>query len=216
MPFKSGGVVLSASDGSYVAATGIDGSVTVATVAGDPLPTQPPRPPTASATPTVAVTPTPVDTITVPAVEIGRVSGAAGDVVQITATLRLANNEEVVATQNDLCVPPGVRIAPKPNGKPDCTVNPDIIKTWTKFSFQPAPLASSAVCTGLRAVVIPAPDDADIPISDGAVLYTCKLDIAADATGSLVLHVTHVVMSDSLGQSVPGAAGIDGVIDIVP
>jgi hypothetical protein len=70
----------------------------------------------------------------------------------------------------------------KANGKPDCAVNPAINKNGTMFSNQP-PGCSGSACNAVKALVL-ALDNTDV-IPDGAVLYTCNVNIAATASGTV-------------------------------
>ena len=208
-PLMLSDVILSDPNGARVDAASVDGSITVS---GALLPTETPTPtspPGPSAT--VTATAAPIGTVTHPSVVLSRVSAAAGSIVDFAATLALPNDERIVATQNDITFPPGVRISATANRKPDCRVNPDISKESTSFTFHP-PLCAGADCTGMRALVLSL--SSLHPISNGAVLYTCKLEIASPAEGTLPLRVTGVVMSDPDGNPVPNAEGIDGLITV--
>ncbi len=212
-PLTVSGVLIYDPNGVRFGGLGVEGSISVS---GAPLPTETPTPtspPTPSATATA--TATPLGTVTLPSVVLSRVSGAAGSVVISAATLALPHDEIVAGTQNDIGFPPGARVSAAANGKPDCSVNPDIRKENTSFVFRP-PHCAGAECTGMRTIVVStgSSEDTRRPIANGAVLYTCRLEIAPTAEGTLPLRVTGVVMSDPDGNRVPDAEGIDGLITV--
>lgn len=210
-PLTISGVLMTDPTGAQVHATGVDGLITVS---GAPVPTETPTP---SPEPSAATTPTPVGTITHPSIVLSHVSGAAGSIVMFDATLALPTGEIIVAAQNDIRFPAGARIATRPDGKPDCQVNPDIHKDNTSFAFQP-PSCAGADCIGMRTLIVSlgTAEETQRPIPNGAVLYTCRLNIAQTAEGTLPLAITGVVMSDPDGNRTPDAEGIDGLVTITP
>ena len=114
------------------------------------------------------------------------------------------------AVQNDIIFDRHTAVAARANGKPDCVVNPAIDKNASGFAFQPPTCASSGDCDRLRAVII-AIDNSDL-IPNGAVLYTCSVDIAADAApGTYPLENIEVVASAPQGVRVM-STGTDGQI----
>ena len=78
------------------------------------------------------------------------------------------------------------RIAALGNGTPDCTVNEDIMKSLSD-AFQP-PDCEGDACTAYKAIIISLENTDEIP--DGSLLFTCHVQIAADATGTLELACT--------------------------
>ena len=113
----------------------------------------------------------------------------------------------VVGAQVDITYSPTGNIAfvRDVNGRPDCTVNPEINKSSTTFTFQP-PGCSAGSCTSARAVVFSSEDVE--PIADGAVLYTCRVQIAADASaGAYPLTAGGTVLSAPSGGRVCGPGG---------
>src|SRR5262249_33267955 len=73
------------------------------------------------------------------------------------------------------------------------------------FAFEPSPCSHSE-CTALRAIVI-ALDNTD-PIPNGALLYTCRLDIAPGAApGTYQLRSSELGASTPDGDAVPMGAG---------
>jgi hypothetical protein len=141
----------------------------------------------------------------------GNASGNAGQQVTVTITLSTGGNE-VAGTQNDIGFQPSTRVAAKANGRPDCVVNGDIDKGATFLEFRPRG-CSGATCTGIRALVLATDNVSAIP--DASVLYTCKVNIAADATnGDHILAVTGVILSDPAGNAVPGASGQNGTVTV--
>jgi len=104
-----------------------------------------------------------------------------GTTVEVSATLKTGGGQ-VAGTQNDFTFATAenrkVTVVRKTNGRPDCTVNPEISKGSTTFAFQPPSCAAEA-CTAVRAIVFSSEDVE--PIADDATLYTCKVQVAADA-----------------------------------
>lgn len=187
------GAIASDPDGNQLETGGTSGAVLVE---GGPEPT---------ATPTN----TPGAQCGPPDIEFPTVPAQAGTQVTVEATLR-AGNASITGTQNDFAFSAPLAIAAKANGKPDCTVNPDIEKPDASFSFQPSG-CTGASCTSIRATILPI-DNLD-PIPDGSVIYTCKINIASGATeGNYPLIVTGVIFSDPSGNQVPGATGCSGEV----
>jgi MYXO-CTERM domain-containing protein len=108
---------------------------------------------------------------------IGSATGEAGDTVSFDVTLETGT--DVAGTQNDIAFAAPIAIAAKTNGRPDCTVNPDIEKGGTSFAFQPSGCTVGETCTGVRALVL-ALDNVD-PIPTDSVLYSCNVNIAEGA-----------------------------------
>ena len=121
-------------------------------------------------------------------------------------TVRLASGgQAVAAVQADLLLPAGITAKTKPNGRPDCSVNPEIRKPSTAFGFLPES-CSGASCTTVRAIVT-ATENVE-PIADGAVLFTCNVTIQASGT----VAVTNVVLATPSGGRIAGATGREGQV----
>jgi hypothetical protein len=127
---------------------------------------------------------------------VGSASGEAGDTVSFDVTLETGT--DVAGTQNDIAFAAPIAIAAKTNGRPDCTVNPDIEKGGTSFAFQPSGCTVGETCTGVRALVL-ALDNVD-PIPTDSVLYSCNVNIAENAEDGVY----------PLTCSNPGASDPDG------
>jgi hypothetical protein len=174
-------------DGSSVSGTytcsGPYGSVTSSfsgtrTTTATPLPsTTRTRTPTRTPTPTSMATPKRTPT-TVVTIQVGSAAGGAGDTVTLPVSLS-TGGWVVAGTQNDIAFAGSAPIQAKTNGKPDCTVNPDIGKEASSFSFHPSGCTPGTDCTGIRAIILSVADPSPIP--DGSVLYTCKIKIGAGA-----------------------------------
>ena len=160
-------------------------------------------------TPSPDLTPRPTRTPTQPLppevfIAGGRVEVAAGGRGQLPIALN-AGARQVAGTQNDIDFAPGIAVAARANGRPDCTVNPAIDKNGTAFSFQPPQCLASNSCTSMRALVLSFESVAAIP--DGAVLYTCALDVAAGvAPGTYPLRVWMPGASTPDGSDIPAGA----------
>ncbi len=145
--------------------------------------------------------------------DVESVTGARGDAVQFGVTLH-TQGQSVAASQNDLTFDPTVPVAARANGRPECSVNPDIDKNATAFSFLPTGCRPGVDCGGLRAIVLATDNNAAIP--DGAVLYTCKVAIRPDTTpGSYPLFAVNVILSDPNGGRIVTTTN-SGVINVVP
>jgi hypothetical protein len=141
----------------------------------------------------------------------GSASGAAGTVVSIDVTLA-SEGEQVIATQNRIDYPPQTRIAAA-DGQPACAVNPAIDKNATGFRFHPLGCDPATTCTSVRVFVL-AFDNLE-PIADGSRLYTCDVQIAADApAGIYPLTVTELGASAAGGVVLP-TSGVDGAVTVV-
>jgi len=144
-------------------------------------------------------------------ISLSNVSAKPGQTAQITATLG-SGGVRVAGTQNDIGFDPRqVAIARKGNGKPDCSANAGIGKEGTAFSFQP-PGCAGAACTGIRALVLSLSSVDAIP--NGSVLYTCTVQVAAQASaGKQPLRLSRVGFSDPAGKAL-GGGGVDGSVTV--
>jgi len=141
---------------------------------------------------------------------IGSAAGAQGDFVPVDVSLQ--TGVEVAGTQNDINFMPQAAIAAGSNGKPMCSVNPDIDKGGTSFAFQPPGCTVGTSCTAVRALVL-ALDNVN-PIPNGAVLYTCTIAIAEDAAdGSYPLTCSNAGASDPDGGALATNC-VDGAVDV--
>lgn len=147
-----------------------------------------------------------------PAVVLDKVSGAPGQAVSFSATLR-TGGATVAGAQNDIQFDPvNTPLASKSAGKPQCAVNPAIGKNATAFTLRPNKCSGRA-CTGMRALVLSVTDT--WPIADGSVLYTCTVRIPSTAQpGTYPLAISAVAMSTPDGQEVPRATGVAGAITV--
>lgn len=167
-----------------------------------------------NATPRVTwtVTPSPTSTPT-PApfgeLEVSTVHGAPGETVTVAVTLH-AGTAVIAGTENDIEFDRiNARIARNPDGSPDCAVNAQIRKPATTFSFQPHG-CSGVGCFAIRALVF-AFDT--LPIPDGLLLYTCTVNISAQAEANFYpLRISNVALSDPQGNEVVSAATNGGII----
>ena len=143
-----------------------------------------------------------------PQIVLGKVSGAAGQKVKVNATLH-TGGENLAGTQNDIGFDPAqISIPAKSNGRPDCAANGALGKEGTAFSFLPAGCKQGS-CNSVRALVLSLSDVAPIP--DGAMLYTCTVQIAPSAKGAQALSLTRVGFSSPSGQAVTGG-GVNGTV----
>jgi hypothetical protein len=145
-----------------------------------------------------------------PQIVLGKVSGAAGQKVKVNATLQ-SGGQKLAGTQNDIGFDPAqISIPAKSNGKPDCAANGALGKEGTAFSFLPAGCKTGA-CTSVRALVLSL-SSVD-PIPDGAMLYTCTVQISSAAKGAQALSPSRVGFSSPSGQAVNGG-GVNGSVTV--
>lgn len=180
-----------------------------------PGPVFPTATPSLTVTPTSPVptaTPTPSPTITPGGVVISleTVTGDPGEEVTFSATLT-TGVATVGAVQNQIGFDGFTTpIGALENGSPDCTVNATLDKQ-ASFVFQPAGCTGTD-CTTLAAAVLSVVGPIGA-IPDGAMLYTCRVKIAAAAPpGTYPLTIGAVVAGDLEGTPVPDAAGLPGAI----
>jgi hypothetical protein len=154
----------------------------------------------------------PAARVGLPQLALGTVSGAAGQTVLVSAILR-SGSERLAGTQNDIGFDPRqIAIPAKSNGKPDCAANGALGKEGTAFSFLPSGCQKSGNCSSVRALVLSLSNVE--PIADGAVLYTCRVTIAAGASaGAHPLAISRVGFSSPNGQAVHGA-GANGSVTV--
>jgi hypothetical protein len=138
------------------------------TPAATPTDTAPPDP-----TPTATATPADVT------IRIGRAQGEAGSTTEVGVTLHTAG-KHVLGTVNEVYFAADTPIRAKPDGTPDCAVNPELGKDLTSFAFRP-PECSETACTGTRALVVGFEVNPGGAIPDGAELYRCVVTISAAA-----------------------------------
>ena len=145
-------------------------------------------------------------------IDIGSASGVPGSEVTFAVSLQTMG-ASILGTQNRIDFERATAVAALPNGSPDCAVMPAIHKSATGFRFLPLGCDPAADCQSVRAIVV-AFDNLD-PIPDGAVLYTCRVAIAANAApGTYVLHNAETDGSAAAGQEVV-TTGSDGSVDVV-
>lgn len=139
----------------------------------------------------------------------GTSSGAPGTAVGFPVLLH-TGGATVGSTQNDLTFDPlHTPIRALPSGDPDCTVGSAITAPIADFSFEP-PGCTGAACTGVSAIVF----SLLAPIPDGAVLYTCTVDIAAGASGTYPMVIGNASSASPTGDSLP-TSGSDGSVVVV-
>jgi len=149
-----------------------------------------------------------------PTLELSRAHGRPGASVSVSATLD-TGGAKIAGTQNDIVFDPAqVAIVPTAKKKPDCRANSGLGKEGTAFSYLPSGCrpGRGGTCTSVRALVLSL-SNVD-PIPSGSVLYTCSVQIAADArAGAQKLNNTRVGFSSPSGEAVNGA-GTDGSVAV--
>lgn len=177
--FVLSGTTAAAPSGEPLALVGTDGTLVVTSSGATPRPTWTP---TARFIPTPTATPAPLVFI-----EIETAEGAAGAEVRFAATLG-AGSLPAVTIANDISFDLDTPIAATADGTPDCTVNPDLNKSLSRFDFSPPVCPAGEICTRMTAWIFGANLD---KIPPGSVLYTCKVNIAAAApAGSYPLIIS--------------------------
>ena len=194
-----------------------------------PLPFTPTPSPTASPTslpPTETPTgtpelPTSTPTLVQPtvtpggaAIRLSTATGSPGDQVTFNAVLD-TGGAIVGSAQNDITFDSSnVLIAALQNGTPDCAKNPELTDKNAGFNFRPNG-CTGAVCTMVRAFILPTSPPIS-PIVDGSTLYTCNVNISAEAApGEYALAASRVSLSNPLGTPVAGAVGVDGKVVVL-
>ncbi|MBI1817230.1 MAG: beta-propeller fold lactonase family protein [Deltaproteobacteria bacterium] len=179
----------------------------------------PTRSPTATLTPRRTAPPSPTPTATrtstVPpiiapvVIRVGSATGAPG--ARVRFDVRLASTVDIAGVQLDLVFDPHAPIATKPNGKPDCTVDPNLPQQ-VGFAFRPSDCHGTD-CTAVRAIVVDLRLDEPVrPIPNGAVLYTCVAAIASDAPAAHYPLTPTELRAASPAAAIVEATGISGEI----
>jgi len=146
--------------------------------------------------------------------------GTAGSPATITVILA-TGGAQISGVQAEVTFPATAPIAAKANGRPACTVNPDINKNATSFSFRPAGCSSTA-CTTVRALVLDT--DSTDPIPDGSALFSCAVVIAGNdgsvdsdgSVGRVEYTFSNSILSDPAGKKVTDAGDQSGEICLGP
>ncbi|MCX8072211.1 MAG: hypothetical protein N3C12_07155 [Candidatus Binatia bacterium] len=123
-----------------------------------------------------------------------------------TITVRLSTGgQQISGVQNDILFNDKVRVKARPDGQPDCTVNPALLRDGSHFAFQPFGCNGSA-CSGIRAVVFSLQNVQPIP--DDAILYRCVASVSAPT----VVFATNARASTPAGQPVESLSAREGVV----
>jgi hypothetical protein len=161
------------------------------------MPTPPAGSPT---TPMATATPTATRAVVNVEMAIGAVQTVFGEPVVVPVVLTAGDN--VAGMQNDIGFPADAPIGARANGRPDCTVNPQIGKDGASFGFQPPGCTAGVDCTSIRALILSL-DSVDV-IPAGSVLYSCVINVAATApAGALPLICSLAGASDADGTALP-------------
>jgi hypothetical protein len=156
---------------------------------------------------------TPVASGSIPLIVLSETEARPGEVVRATATLQTAG-ATIAGTQNYIGFDPRQLVIKGSNNQPDCSPNPAIRKEGTAFSFQPSGCRSglSSSCTGVRALVLSLSNVNPIP--NGAVLYSCNVQLSPQASpGRHALVISRVGFSDPKGNAIDGK-GVNGVVAV--
>jgi hypothetical protein len=136
---------------------------------------------------------------------------AAGDEVTLTAVLD-ADGETVVGTQNRINFAAPLAITARPDGSPDCDVNPAIDKDASAFDFLPRGCDAGVNCTAVSALIL-AFDNVD-PIPSGTALYTCQVTVGPDAApGNYLLRNSELGAAGPSGELL-AATGDDAEVEV--
>lgn len=121
----------------------------------------------------------------------------------------------VAGVQNDILYSGATPIAATSAGKPDCTVNPNISSSGRmtlSAAFRPSGCSGSK-CTSVRAILVPEGMNS-FTIPDGAILYTCRVNIAATAVpGMYPIVVSEPGASDEGGLRL-ATVGANGSVSV--
>lgn len=195
---RCAGAAASARDGHELPVRCTDGAIVVA---GEPVEI----PPIATRTPT----PTPISHGP-PVLELASLSGHPGD--RLTLEVRLRSGEEPIAgLQADVAFPSAVRIAARRDGKPDCTFGSDPnFAGYSGLAFQPAGCAL-ADCRAVRLLLI---TSELVAIPDGALMLSCRVDVAPDAAPGIYAFALSALEASSLDADAVPLDGDAGSISV--
>jgi len=134
-------------------------------------------------------------------IDVGSATGGPGQTVTVEVTLN-SMGQEVAGAGATVSFESSTPIV-------SCKVNPDLNRELSGFSFHPEDCTPGVDCGSVTAIILGL---TTAPIPDGAVLYTCKAQIAADAVaGSYALTIDGVSAADDQEQPLD-AVGTDGSI----
>jgi hypothetical protein len=137
-------------------------------------------------------------------ITIGSASGTAGSQVQFTVTLNTMG-QQVAGVANDILFDPAAPIV-------ECSISPQFAG-FSATTLLPGGCTPGVDCRRSRVLIIQFPP---LPIEDGAVLYTCTVEIAAGAPGtSYPLTCSAPAVSDPRGHALPVEC-TDGEVQVVP
>jgi hypothetical protein len=192
-------------DGTALPVRCSDGAVVVA---GTPVE----RTPIATRTPT----PTPASTsLDPPVLTLAPLRGHPGD--RLTLEVRLRSGREPIAgLQADVGFPSVARITARPDGHPDCTYGSDPnFAGYSSVGFQPPGCALTG-CLGVRLLLITSDL---VPIPDGTLMLSCRVDLAPDAASGVhafALSALDGASPDGIAVPLDGDAGsisVSGPLD---
>jgi hypothetical protein len=145
--------------------------------------------PTETLTPAPTDTATPTPTVTEVIVRIGSASAPPGESATFAVALRIpacgdgvtdgnggeCDEIEVTSVAVQLVFDPRAEVAVNVLSAPDCTVDPEIGREASTFTFLPEGCAVGDDCMGVAAVVFE--PESTQPIPDGATLFTCRVNV---------------------------------------
>lgn len=162
-----------------------------------------------SVTPTLTRTPT--STPLRPTLDLGAPHGFAGQSTELSAILN-SGGASVAAVQVDLSYNPDAFTVRSVSGVPDCQVAPGLNRFFF-FGFVPV---GCAPCSTLRAVIFTVGDPITA-IPDGSRLFSCRLDIAAQAQpGDYPIVPDRLSVSDINGLPLVGSTVSGGIVVVDP
>lgn len=166
---------------------------------------------TPGATPPPTATPENTATATAtPGVNLGSASGHAGDTVGVPITLSDSGGVVVAASLDIRFDPTQVTVALKANGKPNCTINPDIDVDSALGKELVSTVLTAPPLQILRIGIVGLGNATPIP--DG-LLATCDFVIAPTAAPGLITLGNTPGLSDAIGDSV-AVGGTNGSITV--
>jgi hypothetical protein len=144
-------------------------------------------------------------------ISVGSASGQMGDQVSVGVSLA-TEGAAVLATQNQIAFGRQAFIPAGAGGGPACVVNPAIEKEATAFRFLPLGCDPAVDCASVRVFVLSFSNLE--PIDDGAMLYTCTVQIAAAAPlGEYPLTIGELGASAAMGVLLP-VTGTSGAVTV--
>jgi hypothetical protein len=139
-------------------------------------------------------------------VELGQTRAAPGGTATLRIALAPASSGDVSGVEVDFTVDEHLHVLRTADGRPDCTVNRDLDKGASGFSFRPGRCRNGYVgCEFIHAIVVSADNREAIP--PGAELFRCQVAVpAATPDGAYPVESRRALYSPRTGGDLRAAA----------